>query len=411
MKSLFNTIYNRRSVRSFKRDPIPEHILHQIMESARWTPSGGNGQGHVFGIVTDPDKREALAKAAGNQMWIAEAPVVIACCARLYKPEEESDFSREVNKLRWGKEAFSWFSSCPNPYHMALLFCNATPLIPGAHIQLAAAAHGLGTCWIGYMDINECSNILGLPENVRCYFLMPLGYPAEEKRRPRKPLSEITFGDSWERKWSPAQSYPSFGDLILRPYREDDAAEWINTWAQTAVTSDAWVALHHAKPRYKRPALELVAELNGEIVGFMDVEIESEPEELGHGKHTCCGFVWEFGVRPDCQGLGIARDMLEHAKGWLTERSIRRMEFWSMDERARSFYQHVGMQELERHWQFYMGLPKHLVQEMHSKDGVSPAFIYGTCAMEKLEEIEQLYRVRRDGAEDPKVCIGYDYRW
>lgn len=411
MKSLFNAIYNRRSVRSFKSDPVPEHILHQIMESARWSPSGGNGQAYLFGIVTDAEKRHALAKAAGNQMWIAEAPVVIACCARLYKPEEESDFSCEVNNLRWGKEAYGWFSSCPNPYHMALLFRNSTPLIPGSHIQLAAAAHGLGTCWIGYLDINKCSEILGLPEDVRCYFLMPLGHPAEEKRRPRKPLSEITFADDWEHKWSPAENYPSFGNAILRPYREDDAAEWVNTWGQTAVTSDAWVLLHHAKPRYKRPALELVAETNGEIVGFMDVEIESEPEELGYAKDMCCGFVWEFGVRPDCQGQGIAKAMLKYAQAWLSERGIRRMEFWSMDEKAQGFYRHMGMQEMERHWQFYLGLPKEMTEEMYSDDGVGIQTAYATCSIAKLGELRERYRIKTEGVEGPKVCIGFDCRW
>lgn len=410
-RHLFTALYNRRSVRHFKPDPIAPEILHRIMEAARWAPSGGNSQAFVFGIVTDEERKQALAQAAGGQMWIAEAPVVIACCARLYKPEEESEFSQEVNRLRWGSEAYDWFRSCPNPYHMALLFMNSTPLIPGAHIQLAAAAHGIGSCWIGYLDIAQASDILQLPEDVRCYFLMPLGYPAEDKRRPRKPLSELTFHDTWNQSWDAATAYPSFGQLVLRSYQPADEAAWLATWAQVAVTSRAWITLHHRKPTYKQQSLELVAEYNGEIVGFMDVEIESRPGELGYEEDSCCGFVWEFGVRADHQGEGIAKRMIAAAQEWLDARGIKRMEFWSMDEQAQAYYEHLGMQEMERHWQFYTRLPQDITQSMREQDRFGLQIAFGTCPIDALPALKEKYRIRENELEKPLVCIGYDYRW
>ena len=53
-------IKNRRSVRKFKSDPVPDEILTEILEAGRYAPSGGH--------------------AAGDQKWIATAPVVIAYC-------------------------------------------------------------------------------------------------------------------------------------------------------------------------------------------------------------------------------------------------------------------------------------------------------------------------------------------
>ncbi|HCA69174.1 MAG TPA: hypothetical protein DEP17_01780 [Lachnospiraceae bacterium] len=47
-----------------------------MLESARLSPSGENVQGYVFGVIKDKTIRLQLAEAAGNQMWIAEAPVV-----------------------------------------------------------------------------------------------------------------------------------------------------------------------------------------------------------------------------------------------------------------------------------------------------------------------------------------------
>ncbi|MGE5654124.1 MAG: nitroreductase family protein [Bacillota bacterium] len=212
--NLFATIYNRRSVRRYKSDPIPEAVLHQVMEAARWSPSGGNGQGYCFGIITDAEKRLALAKAAGDQLWIAEAPVVIACCAKLESPWYGEEFGRRVNVLRWGPELMQWLDTASDPWSAALLMENATPLIPGEHIQLAAAAYGIGTCWIGYLDIKQAGEVLGLPDDWRCYFIMPMGYPDEEKRRPRKPLEEITFSDQWGEKWLPAGQHPDLAQLV-----------------------------------------------------------------------------------------------------------------------------------------------------------------------------------------------------
>ena len=201
MEDIFKRMLSRRSIRSFRQDPVPVSILHKLLEASRWAPSGGNSQNHIFGVITDEAMKLALARAAGEQMWIAEAPVVLACCARLYMPEEESDFSKEVNTLRWGKDAFDWFQSCPDPYYMALLFHNSVPLMAGSYLQLAAAEYGLGTCWIGFLDIEKASDLLRLPPDIRCYFLMPLGYPAENPEPDRLPLSHFTFSEMWPDDW------------------------------------------------------------------------------------------------------------------------------------------------------------------------------------------------------------------
>lgn len=196
----------------------------------------------------------------------------------------------------------------------------------------------------------------------------------------------------------------------IRAYRQEDEAEWLNTWGQVAVTSYAWAALWHRKPGYERLALELVVELNGQIVGFMDVEIENAAGELGYLTDSPCGFVWEFGVRPDHQGEGLARAMIAEARAWLTARGLSRMEFWSADEKAQSFYRHMGMAEMERHWQFYMKLPRSICEQM-AADRVGVFTVYGQCPIDRLDAVAKEYQVRKDEAEGPKVCIGFNDRW
>jgi nitroreductase len=102
---LMEAIKKRVSVRNFTKKQISDEIITEMLEAARLALSGGNGQNWVFGIVKDAKLKKQLAHAAGNQMWIASAPVVFACCADISwdsKGLPEDDFGLIVNKLRWG---------------------------------------------------------------------------------------------------------------------------------------------------------------------------------------------------------------------------------------------------------------------------------------------------------------------
>ena len=82
-----------------------------------------------------------------------------------------------------------------------------------------------------------------------------------------------------------------------------------------------------------------------------------------------------------------------------------------MDEQAQAFYEHLGMQELERHWQFYTRLPQDIAQGMREQDKFGLQLAYGTCPLDKLPALKETYRIREDELEKPLICIGYDYRW
>ncbi len=71
------------------------------------------------------------------------------------------------------------------------------------HLMLAAAAEGLGTCWIGAFDETSVKRILDIPADVKVIALTPVGYPAKKRaHRPRKELSEIIATERWSEKRS-----------------------------------------------------------------------------------------------------------------------------------------------------------------------------------------------------------------
>jgi nitroreductase len=166
---LMQAIRARRSIRNFQDKPVEEEKLLAVLETGRLAPSARNMQDWRFIVVRDKATRGDLARAAKNQQFVGQAPVVIAACGT-------SDM----------------VMTCGQPAY------TIDVAIALDHMTLAAASLGLGTCWIGAFYEDRAKEILGVPEGVRIVALLPLGYPAEEPLpRPRKDLDEILAWDHW----------------------------------------------------------------------------------------------------------------------------------------------------------------------------------------------------------------------
>jgi len=69
---LYEAVENRRSVRSYTSDEIPEEVLNRVMDATRSAPSGGNRQPWTFILVKDPGVKSALVPAAGGQRFLID---------------------------------------------------------------------------------------------------------------------------------------------------------------------------------------------------------------------------------------------------------------------------------------------------------------------------------------------------
>ena len=199
---LSTIIKTRRSARSYKTTAIPEDILKEMLEAARLAPSPGNSQSTYYGVIQATEIKEKLARAAGNQMWIAQAPVVFACCADLswdIAEQTDGDFGLLVNKLRFNNDFMEYLCEYPDRKARTTLFENAAPLIGAEHIILTGTAHGLSSCIVGFLDIAEANRVLQLPEHITCLYLLPAGYAAEAPCDKKiKELEDIVFYDYWK---------------------------------------------------------------------------------------------------------------------------------------------------------------------------------------------------------------------
>jgi nitroreductase len=194
-----DAIEKRRSIRKFKRDPVPDEYITALIEAARLAPSGSNTQPWRFKIASDDETKAKLAVAAYNQSFVAQAPVVLVCCADLQGYFEgitarSQDFGKEgaleetmVRVLRERTEQ--------------LKMMNVQDLAPGIafnvaiaveHIVLRALDFGLGSCWVRMIDEQKIKDIFGWGNSIHVVALLPLGYPDEAPaQRKRRTIEEI----------------------------------------------------------------------------------------------------------------------------------------------------------------------------------------------------------------------------
>lgn len=165
-KNFLEIVEKRKSIRSYKNLEVEKEKLDYIIEAFRKSPSAKNLQPWKLIVVTDKKIINDLVIACRNQIFIGEAPIVIAACAK-------------------EQEAYGTMGGYMNSYPVDIG-------ISFEHLMLAAAEQGLGTCWIGAFNEKSVKQILAVPENVRVVALTPLGYPDEPGReKGRKSVEEI----------------------------------------------------------------------------------------------------------------------------------------------------------------------------------------------------------------------------
>ena len=147
MENLLELLKIRRSVRVFQNKDIPKEELEKIVDAARFAPSARNLQPWEFVVVTDKNKLAELADLGQNAGFMAHSSACIAvfCVDTHYFLEDGSSAT-----------------------------CN---------ILLAAAALGIGSCWIAGDKKPYCQRVnalLNAPSGMKLISLIALGYPQEE---------------------------------------------------------------------------------------------------------------------------------------------------------------------------------------------------------------------------------------
>ncbi|GEL08898.1 oxygen-insensitive NADPH nitroreductase [Salisediminibacterium halotolerans] len=176
---------NHRSIRQFTDQPVDDATFREIIFAAQRAPSSHHVQAYSIVHVTDPDKRATLARVAGGQQYVNEAPVFLVFVADFWKHEhvcieEDSDFQIDETEN--------------------VLVGTVDAALAAQNALTAAESFGLGGVMIGGIrnhprDVRDC---LDLPRYTFPVMGLCLGYAAEvPEQKPRLPLEMILHTNTY----------------------------------------------------------------------------------------------------------------------------------------------------------------------------------------------------------------------
>lgn len=171
----FEVLERRRSVRAYEAEAPPPGDVRKIIDAMLRAPSAGDLQAYAVVIVRDAERRARLAKAAGQQLFLAQAPVVLVVFADPRRSAARYD--------RRGER----------------LYALQDATIAASHAQLAAHALDYGTVWVGAFYDREVCAAVGAPDWLTPICMLAVGRAAERPPpRPRRRPEDVVFTERFD---------------------------------------------------------------------------------------------------------------------------------------------------------------------------------------------------------------------
>ncbi|HVV59598.1 MAG TPA: nicotinate-nucleotide--dimethylbenzimidazole phosphoribosyltransferase [Gaiellaceae bacterium] len=257
-------IAERRDIRRFRPDPLPDGALDRLFDAAHRAPSVGLMQPWRFVVVTSDETKAAMQALAARERLvqgerfdertrqfldlkiegIREAPVsVCVCCDR--GPADAEVLGRGTIR-----DTDLYSTSCAIQ-----------------NLWLAARAEGIGVGWVSFYREEDVQALLGLPPEVVPVAWLCIGYPDERPVRPgleaagwsaRRPVGELVFHERWGAR---LEAVPDPAAPPVAPAPSAAAPAW---WRRLAAgiepgTPEAAVAVRDASDELVKPAGSLGA--------------------------------------------------------------------------------------------------------------------------------------------------------
>lgn len=224
-------VRERRAVRHFTPDPLPDGLLDRLLDAAHWAPSGYNLQPTHFAVATDPALKERLLPSCMGQKQICEAPAVVVFLGdrdvvknnfeKVIQTEKNAGAINERYEQMVRKMVPLAFDKGPLRAHWlwkkyllpVVRTVKPVPRIPAVEeeywltkqvmlsamvFMLAAAAAGLATVPMEGFDETKVKKVLKIPNRFIAPLIAPVGYAADEQlKKTRLPIEHMVHYNEW----------------------------------------------------------------------------------------------------------------------------------------------------------------------------------------------------------------------
>ena len=191
----------RRSVRTYTLDPIPEEILKKVLDAGRYAPTGTNSQNVHYVVLTSPDRIEELRKMTirfYDKIFSRARGWLGMLLFSLIAGRKTAQYLRDsLPKVEYANEQMKQGKDRLFYHAPVVILTHAESWDPCSsfncsvalyHCSLMAHTLGLGCCFNGFLSnaVNHAAKIkrwLGVPPDHKCYSAMTLGFPNVEYLR------------------------------------------------------------------------------------------------------------------------------------------------------------------------------------------------------------------------------------
>ena len=185
MNPTIDLMTSHRSIRKFSDRGVADETLIKIIAAAQCAATSHFVQAYTVIQVKDERKRQTIAKLAGPQAWVAQAPVFLVYCADFNRLVAVCESHGVVPETGWAEQ-----------------FVTATvdAALLAQNVMLAAESQGMGGVFIGGIrnDPQTVCDLLEIPDHAYPVFGMCLGWPAHDPPpKPRLPIDAVLYTDRY----------------------------------------------------------------------------------------------------------------------------------------------------------------------------------------------------------------------
>jgi nitroreductase len=235
MNDFISLLQAHRSIRTFTDKAIEQECLETLIQAGQAAATSSFIQACTVIQVAKGDKRDQLASFAGNQSYVAAAPVFLVFCADMHRHKVACEMHGE---------------SIQSGYTEQFLTASVDCALFAQNVVIAAESMGLGSCYIGGIrnEIEQVANLLELPDLVFPVFGLCLGYPDQQPEiKPRLPLSSVLKQERYDCETDQA-ALVTYDQQIEKYYQTRSSAKKQKNWTEQISTMLQKEARPHLLP-------------------------------------------------------------------------------------------------------------------------------------------------------------------
>ena len=224
MNPVLECLFNHKSIRKYKDQPIEDEKLNNIINAAQRAPTWCNGEQVSIIAIKDKERKKIFENLCWGQKHISECSVFLIFCADFYRVSLA--FEKEGKNEEFKKYIAQFDPILIGSHDVGIAIQNAV---------VAAESLGLGTVDIGAIrtKIKEVTKELNLPKYVIPMIGLCVGYPDDNPGlKPRIPMKGVFFEEKYDTEKVKA-GVDEYDEIFKKYLAERDSNSRDSNWSKS----------------------------------------------------------------------------------------------------------------------------------------------------------------------------------